>query len=71
MDLGVGDGTNNRIVILDKTVGTVTTEAVAVGPPQAWQCGADVPSGTGVYGRMQCSGTQDANLSMIAYGVGG
>lgn len=32
---------------------------------------ADVPGGTGVYGRSQSSGTPDADNSMMAYGVGG
>lgn len=72
-DLSLGDASNKRIVVQDQ---------LWISPSNAEQfgnvlhgiptCEYDVPaSGVTAYGRLQCSGTADAGLSLAAYGVGG
>lgn len=70
MDLGIGDGTTKRVVINDALVIADGTERLNW-PAQIIGCEFDSPIGRNVYGRLQCSGTADASLSMAAYGLGG
>lgn len=70
LDLGIGDGSNKDVVIQDQTWGSDTSERLVNTSPLGG-CEHDTPSGTDVYGRIQCSGTPDTGLSMIAYGLGG
>jgi hypothetical protein len=69
-DLSVGDASNKRIVIADQPYTIpASTEQIAT-PGCTENCGYEVNSGN-VYGRLQCSGTADSGLSMVAYGLGG
>ena len=70
MDLGIGDGSNKQVVILDQLWGTDSSERV-MNTPVMWGCEYDAPSGVGVYGRMQCHSSVDTGISMAAYGLGG
>jgi hypothetical protein len=70
MDLGIGDGSNNKIAISDQHIVTGATEYVSIMPPRG-PCYVTGVSGDSVYGRLQNSGATTANMSMIAYGVGG
>jgi hypothetical protein len=67
-DISFGDGTNQIILGQDRFYYIRSTSedlSGALYPP--FPC--EVPAGATIYGRMQCSGTPDAGLSMIAYGV--
>lgn len=70
-DLGIGDASFKFPVIENEMIITSTSEVVArMGTCLA--CEFDAPaSGQTVYGRLQCSGTADAALSMAAYALGG
>lgn len=68
-DLGLGDATNKDVVILDQIWGSDTSERMVNFLPFGG-CERFAPSGTKVYGRIQCSGTPNTPLSMIAYGMG-
>lgn len=69
-DLGVGDATNKNVVIENMNVTTTAAEQMNYGPI-VLDGQKLTPSGTNVYGRLQCSGTADSALSMVAYAVGG
>ena len=83
LGMGVNDGTmsavsynldlaadNNatapKIIIQDAMAASNSTEQFSLTQQDAYM---DVASGATMYGRMQCSGTADASLSMAAYGV--
>jgi hypothetical protein len=67
-DLSFGDGTNNILLDQDKMhLVPNTTEALSAQLRAQSYC--DVPLGETIYGRSQCSGTPDSNVSMAAYGV--
>lgn len=68
LDLSYGDGTNQVIIDQDKmhVVASATEELSGQLRGHSY---CDVPAGATIYGRMQCSGTPDSNLSMAAYGV--
>jgi hypothetical protein len=68
-DLGIGDGTNNRVAILEDTAFTTTVERCRVDHVGGY---LDASIGDKVYGRIQASALTATNTqSMIAYGVGG
>lgn len=69
MDLAA-DSAGSKLLIQDLPITTTTAEQVNNSPLTAG-CTANVPGGTTLYGRMQCSGTPDTGLSMIAYCLGG
>jgi hypothetical protein len=68
-DLGIGDASNKFAVIENEAVLSSGSEALSK-EGSMWGCEFDVPgSGQTVYGRLQCSGTADSNVSMAAYAV--
>lgn len=69
-DLAFGDGSNKIVILSDVPIATVSTEIVSK-LLFTVNCYCYVPSGVEIFGRLQCSGTPDSNLSLIAYGVGG
>jgi len=67
-DISYGDGTNQIILGQDRqhTILTVSEDLnSSCYPPMP----VVVPAGGSIYGRMQCSGTADSSLTMVAYGV--
>ncbi len=71
VDLAIGSSTSvNKLVIDGQKVMATASEGLSK-PLYGPNCEYDAPAGSGVYGRIQCSGTADANLSLAAYGVGG
>jgi hypothetical protein len=69
MDVATGDATNKDIVLQDALAIFTASEQNTMLP--ALIPGYDrTPSGVLVYGRVQCSGTADSALSMMAYGLG-
>lgn len=66
-DLSYGNGTNQVIIGRDKPFYAGATEQLGSASCMPLYC--DVPAGSTLYGRLQCSGTADAALSMAAYGV--
>lgn len=66
-DLSYGDGTNNKLIIPDKSYQTTAGELL--GNFGNMSMYATVPVGATIYGRAQCSGTPDSGLSLAAYGV--
>jgi len=70
-DLGLGDATNKFAVIENEAIQTSGSEALSK-EGKVVGCEYSVPdSGVTAYGRLQCSGTADASLSMAAYCVSG
>lgn len=70
LDVAIGDASNKDIVIENSLITTTTGEQLN-NMPNVADVGKYAPAGTNVYGRMQCSGTPDSNLSMVAYALGG
>lgn len=69
IDIATGDATNKDIVLQD--VLSIFTAAEQITTLPAVYPGFDrTATGSLVYGRVQCSGTPDASLSMMAYGLG-
>lgn len=68
-DLACGDATNKRLIVLDGLVHFSSNEATSKQRHQGEFM--RVATGDLIYGRMQCSGTVDSAISMMAYGVGG
>jgi hypothetical protein len=68
-DLAVGDGTSYDVIILDQPFLTTTGET-STNPPITVGCEWDVPAGSTLYARLQCSGTADT-YGVTAYGCGG
>jgi hypothetical protein len=69
MDIATGDATNKDIVMQDVVASFTASEQITMLP--AVYPGFDRTStGSLVYGRVQCSGTADTALSMMAYGLG-
>ncbi len=66
-DLSYGDGTNQVMIGRDKLYYSGATEQLGAGVYGPNFC--NVPAGSTMYGRLQCSGTADSALSMAAYGV--
>lgn len=69
VDLAVGDGSTYDIIILDANVCLTTNEQVT-NPPLTAGVEWDVPAGSSIYVRAQCSGTADP-IQVAAYGLGG
>ncbi len=70
-DLAFGDGSNKQLIIRNQmwaipnaNESLMSALPLGLGPRV-------VANGASVFGRLQCSGTADSSLSMIAYGVGG
>lgn len=70
-ELHVGDGTNNVIVIRDQAWHISSTGEQMGSHGHMIGCVYDAPAGLNVYGRLQCSGTADASLSLAGYGCFG
>lgn len=69
MDIAYGDSTNKHLIIEDEIVAFGSNENISKGM-RIDQAYAPVPSGAGIFGRMQASALQ-ASHQMIAYGLGG
>lgn len=65
LDVGIGDGTNKRIVIANQNVWTTTSETLTATYPGA---ASQAQPGDGIYARLQQS-TAASGLSVVAYGV--
>jgi hypothetical protein len=71
-DLGTGDGTSNVIIHQGLSYWTTSTESMQpLSYPMLADCVHETAAGASIYGRCQCSGTSDSNVTMIAYGLGG
>lgn len=71
-DLAFGDATNKHLIIEDYIVMVRdASENIITIMPQPPALYRTVPANTILYGRSQCSGTPDSNISLAAYGVGG
>jgi hypothetical protein len=72
-DLATGASASaNKIIIPDKQFVTSTDETLSVYGMQDVSAYSETPAGSKVYARIACNGaTPDANLSAIAYGLGG
>lgn len=69
LDVGIGDASNKRLALLDVFVNSTTSESIF--NSCATQNGAlQAAVGENVYGRVQCTGTADSELSMMAWGLG-
>jgi hypothetical protein len=66
LDLGLGDGSNKRVVVQDQFIGTSTNETLLGTCPGAY---AKAASGDLVFGRAQGTG-MPTGFSMAAWGVG-
>lgn len=69
MDISVGDASNKDIV-LENALAVFTAAEQSLMLPAVIQAYDRTPAGVLVYGRVQCSGTADTALSMMAYGLG-
>jgi len=69
MDISTGDATNKDIVVQD-VLATFTAAEQSTMLPAVYPGFDRTPAGVLVYGRVQCSGTADSALSMMAYGLG-
>jgi hypothetical protein len=68
VDLGVGDGTNNKTIILDHQI--VLSASEAMSSPPRFVAEWEVKPGSSIYIRAQFSGTLDT-YNCLAYGLGG
>jgi len=71
VDLAYGDATNKHIIIKDLNINVPTANEALSTSGAEMGCYRNVPSGSNIYGRVQCSGTADSLISLIAYGVSG
>lgn len=69
LDLATGDATTKDLVMQDILVFFTAAEQIT-SLPAMFPAYDRTSAGTNVYGRVQCSGTPDSALSMIAYGLG-
>lgn len=69
MDLAVGDGTSQKIIIENLPMFTTTGEATSSTFAAGCFCG--VPAGAELWVRGSCSGTTDTGWNAVAVGVGG
>jgi len=68
-DLGIGDG-SNKFPVIENMVWAADNSEKLANTPVVIGCEFEVPaSGQTAYGRLQCGGVPDSNLSLIAYGV--
>lgn len=63
------NATRPKILIPDVVIEASSTEQFSKNLQPALFTGDEVVAGATIYGRLQCSGTADSSLSMIAYGV--
>lgn len=65
------DSSTGPVILQDLNFTTGGAELIS--KPSSLMCNpvADVPGGTEIFGRAQCSGTLDAAYSMAAFGCGG
>ena len=68
-DIAIGDASNKRIALLNKVISATASETIAKQEVLDGFCRGAI--GDLVYGRSQSSAAADANVSMMAYGVGG
>jgi hypothetical protein len=69
-DLGAGSSSQQTVIIQDILFNQVAnTETISHHAPRF--CEYAVPVSGSIWGRLQCDGTADAGLSMVAYGLGG
>lgn len=69
MDIAVG-GVSSKTIVLEDALAIFTAAEQNSMFPAATQAYNASAVGNLVYGRIQCSGTADSNLSMVAYGLG-
>ncbi len=65
-DLSFGGATGKIIVMQDAQIYLTISESVSMIQPPAW---CDIPSGSTIYGRLQCGDTPTAGIGMAAYVV--
>jgi hypothetical protein len=71
-DLAFGDATNKHLILEDfLAIVSGSSEAIITQMAQPSSPYRTVPASVAVYGRSQCSGAADTNISLAAYGVGG
>jgi hypothetical protein len=71
-DMGVGAVGQSDVVIQGISCYATSGETLSpLNTPSMNECIRETSAGSNVYGRAQCSGTADSNVSMIAYGLGG
>ena len=69
VDISAGSSTtDNRILIQNQYI-YLTAAEQQMNSPLTVGCAARVGVGENIYGRIQCSGTPDSNVSLIAYGL--
>ena len=71
MDLAAGSSTTVNKNMLENGVASTSAAESLDKLPIIFGCEGFAATGDNIYGRLQCSGTPDSALSMIAYGVGG
>jgi hypothetical protein len=72
-DVGLSDsGFSYDVVIQGLSYYATSAESlVPLAYPSFNECVRETPAGMAAYGRIQCSGTADSNVSMIVYALGG
>lgn len=68
VDIGVGSGGTAKLASCNTFVATTASETVLKPASSGGWC--DAFAGDTIYGRIQCSGTPDTGIGLIAYGVG-
>jgi len=69
MDLSAGAAGGEQLLEDDTLITTNSTDD-SVGKDVGWPLGGEVVGGATIWGRLQCSGTPDAGLTMMAYLLG-
>lgn len=72
-DVGLSESGFTQDVVLQglSYYATSNESLVPLSYPSFNECVREAPTGMGAYGRIQCSGTPDSNVSMIVYALGG
>ncbi len=70
LDIGAGDASNKQVVIENQLFATNSTEEI-FSPGHFEACEFEVPAGSNIYARIQCSGAATSGLTAAAWGVGG
>jgi hypothetical protein len=70
IDIAAGSSTSDFRLLLENLQVNLTAAEQQISPPLTVGCVANVSSGANIYGRVQCSGTSDSNITIAAYGVG-
>lgn len=66
LDISAGDASNKTVILQDIPATTTTAETMSLQQGPGW---FDVPEGTNIYGRGQCSSSPAQTINMAAYGV--